>query len=210
MRSSQVSCCTQILLVALHGRMSDNGLVVVDRDDMARLLGRSSRTITERLREAVDAGYLTRELRGQKGQHARYRAALPTVSEQFSGNPVVPAERAVQGTRELPAERAVSGNPVVPAYLQDKQAYAFTERSEPLAAPRASLTGPIFASTPTPPAADRPQPASRAGAAQPGPYSTPRGQDHEPKIAADDDDRPNLWTDPDWLRQAYPEWGTGS
>ena len=104
LQTPRLSCCVQVLLAVLYADMEDDGTVLVRRDELCRLLNKGRTVVQGRLREAVGAGFLVRQKRGQKGQHPVYQASIPVLSDRFSDRPGVTAESGVQGPENPVAE----------------------------------------------------------------------------------------------------------
>lgn len=106
-------------LIYLADYMDAERKVSRPRHLMAADLGVSERSVTEMVRGAHAAGLLSTVAPGRKGRTAVYQGLFPRAD---SGNPVVPAMRAVQGEETqraenyefLPPMGPFSGNPVVP------------------------------------------------------------------------------------------------
>jgi hypothetical protein len=124
-------------LLYLADFMDSNRKVSRPRKLMAFDLGVSERSVTEMVRGAHDAGLLSTVTPGRKGTTAVYQGLFPSAN---SGNPGVPAMRAVQGEGTqraenyefLPPMGPFSGNPGVPTS---------STQSAPLACPYHHVDG---------------------------------------------------------------------
>lgn len=94
-RTHLITDGVRVALLALAGEMDDDGFVSVPRDELAALLARSPRKVSDRLKAAVDAGFLARAGRGQKYRTAAYQATTPRPS--VSVTPGGPTENPAQG-----------------------------------------------------------------------------------------------------------------
>lgn len=74
--TSQITDSIRVLLLTLGLHMDASGRVSVPRDVLVALLGRNERKVAEKVRTALDSGFLVQTARGQKGQTAVYRAAI--------------------------------------------------------------------------------------------------------------------------------------
>jgi hypothetical protein len=75
-RTPLITDATRVALLALAPDMDESGRVSVPRDELSNRLGRHPRKVDDRLKNAVDAGFLQRVSRGQKHRHAVYQATL--------------------------------------------------------------------------------------------------------------------------------------
>ncbi|MFB9681275.1 hypothetical protein [Streptosporangium vulgare] len=102
-RSVQITDSVRVLLMTLALHMDASGRVSVPRGDLAVLLGRNERKVGEKVKAALESGFLVQVARGQKHQTAVYRAAIngqplsmspegPTENSALSMPPVGPAE----------------------------------------------------------------------------------------------------------------------
>ncbi|WP_206700429.1 hypothetical protein, partial [Actinomadura sp. RB99] len=103
LRTGLITDTTRVALLALALEMADDGRVSVPRREFAARLARSERRIDERITAAVEAGFLVRLVRGQKGQTAVYLATLPA---HFSATP---DRRTENGSQRDDPQRAEAG-----------------------------------------------------------------------------------------------------
>lgn len=90
-RTPLVTDSVRVALLALADDMDDDGMVSVNRAELAEKLSRSDRRIGDRFAEAIGAGFLERVKRGQRNGKGVYRATLP--GRLSSGHPGVPKKR---------------------------------------------------------------------------------------------------------------------
>ncbi|MEV4383706.1 hypothetical protein, partial [Streptosporangium sp. NPDC049644] len=91
-RSVQITDSVRVLLMTLALHMDASGRVSVPRGDLAVLLGRNERKVGEKVKAALESGFLVQVARGQKHQTAVYRAAIN--GQPLSVSPEGPAESA--------------------------------------------------------------------------------------------------------------------
>lgn len=91
-RSVQITDSVRVLLMTLALHMDASGRVSVPRGDLAVLLGRNERKVGEKVKTALESGFLVQVARGQKHQTAVYRAAIN--SQPLSAPPGGPTESA--------------------------------------------------------------------------------------------------------------------
>ncbi len=76
-RSKRITDSTRVLLLAMAERMRADGRVSVPRVDIAGMLDRDTKRVTERIQLAIEAGLLDRVSAGSPGRTAEYVALLP-------------------------------------------------------------------------------------------------------------------------------------
>ncbi len=76
LRTPQVTDSVRVLLITLALYMDATGRVSVPREDLAGLLGRNTRKVADKVKIAMDSGFLIQTARGQKHQTAVYQAAI--------------------------------------------------------------------------------------------------------------------------------------
>lgn len=76
-RSKAITDSTRVLLLAMADHMRADGRVSVPRGDLAVMIDRDSKRITERIQLAISAGLLDRVSAGSPGRTAEYVALLP-------------------------------------------------------------------------------------------------------------------------------------
>lgn len=104
-RTPLVTDSVRVALLALADDMDDDGMVSVDRAELAEKLSRSDRRIGDRFAEAIGAGFLERVKRGQRNGKGVYRATLP--GRPSSGHPGVPKNPGVFRTPGGPEENSL-------------------------------------------------------------------------------------------------------
>ena len=104
-RTALITDSVRVALLALADDMDDDGMVSVDRVELADRLARSDRRIGERFTSAIGAGFLERVSRGQRNGKGKYRAALPGAPS--SGRTGVPKKPGVFGTDGGPEENSL-------------------------------------------------------------------------------------------------------
>lgn len=123
-RTPQLTDSIRVLLMTLALHMDASGRVSVPREDLAALLNRNERKVGEKVKAALESGFLVQTARGQKHQTAVYRAAIngrtlsmapegPTESFTLSLLPGGPAENS-QGADSYdpePNPQGVSNRP---------------------------------------------------------------------------------------------------
>lgn len=85
-RSPLITDSTRVALLALVRHMDDAGRVSVPREELVVRLGRNRRKVDARIAAAVEAGFLERLVRGQKGRTAVYQAVAPRLSMPPGGH----------------------------------------------------------------------------------------------------------------------------
>lgn len=104
-RAPSISDAVRVALLALAMEMNEAGEVSTPRPELAHRLSRSERRVAGRLSDAIDAGYLARTGRGQKGRTASYRGVIPG---HLRGTPGGHADE-VQGVTLQHPERPAQG-----------------------------------------------------------------------------------------------------
>lgn len=104
-RTPLVTDSVRVALLALADDMDDDGMVSVNRAELAEKLSRSDRRIGDRFAEAIGAGFLERVKRGQRNGKGVYRATLP--GRLSSGHPGVPKNPGVFRTPGGPEENSL-------------------------------------------------------------------------------------------------------
>jgi hypothetical protein len=104
-RTPLITDAVRVALLALAQDMDDDGIVSARRDALAERLGRSDRRIGDRLKFAIESGYLARVSRGQKNGAGKYRATIP--SPGSSGHPAVPKNTDFLRTRGGPQDESL-------------------------------------------------------------------------------------------------------
>lgn len=89
-RTPQLTDSIRVLLMTLALHMDASGRVSVPREDLAVLLNRNERKVGEKVKAALESGFLVQTARGQKHQTAVYRAAIN--GQTLSMAPEGPAE----------------------------------------------------------------------------------------------------------------------
>ncbi|MCC5574534.1 hypothetical protein IMZ11_02625 [Microtetraspora sp. AC03309] len=76
LKTPQITDSVRVLLMTLALHMDASGRVSVPREDLAGLLGRNPRKVADKVKVALDSGFLMQTARGQKHQTAVYQAAI--------------------------------------------------------------------------------------------------------------------------------------
>ena len=97
---------TRVLLLVMYEYVKPDMTVSVPRYELAQILDRSERRISERVAAAQDAGFLGKDpiVRGQKGRTAVYACLFPDVQGAANRHP----EQTSKGARNRHPEKAVS------------------------------------------------------------------------------------------------------
>jgi hypothetical protein len=104
-RTPLITDAVRVALLALAQDMDDEGIVSARRDVLAGRLGRSDRRIGDRLKFAIESGYLERVSRGQKNGTGRYQATIPGPTS--SRHPGVPKNTDLLGTPGGPEDESL-------------------------------------------------------------------------------------------------------
>ena len=91
--TARVPDSVRVLLLVLAEHMDDDGRVEVGRDELASMLSRAPRRISERLADAIGAGLLTQTRRGSPGRSAAYEAAFPEGEQVTPGGHLLPRKQ---------------------------------------------------------------------------------------------------------------------
>jgi hypothetical protein len=93
--SSEIGDACRVLLLTMAAEgMTERGYVSIPRTKLADLLGRHPQRVTERIGEAIKAGYLVRLKAGHRGRNGEdgmtstYAASFPVDGEKANGGAV--------------------------------------------------------------------------------------------------------------------------
>jgi hypothetical protein len=76
-KTPHVTDSVRVLLMTLGLHMDPSGRVSVPREDLAGLLGRNPRKVADKVKAALESGFLVQTARGQKHRTAVYQGAIP-------------------------------------------------------------------------------------------------------------------------------------
>jgi hypothetical protein len=128
--SSVIGDACKLTLAVLYTRMTDQGYVSMPRSEIAALMGKHERKISEHIREARDAGLLNQIGGGYKSRSAQYVAVIPITKGAAERQPHASNRHPLSGTLWIGATGA-TGAKVAPKGAAERQPITRVTKRKP-------------------------------------------------------------------------------